>query len=190
MYLKICGSTCSSGRPLTLIRPFPRLQWATAVAVFYKRTINDIILFSFTFTYVDHFNILLLIFNTFIYHLILLTLYFYFITERFQLNVTSEVASHCPQDILDSHFAWLLDIHTCKYLITKLIFILKYEKFPIFLCRNAPFSLSDFYTWLRNVMSTKLNFAAELDDNFKILFKVFRVTSEWKEMSTFPIKFP
>lgn len=34
LYWSVAGSTISRGLPFTLIRPFPLLQWATAVAVF------------------------------------------------------------------------------------------------------------------------------------------------------------
>lgn len=37
LYWRVAGSTISRGLPFTLIRPFPLLQWATAVAVFFKR---------------------------------------------------------------------------------------------------------------------------------------------------------
>lgn len=39
LYWRVAGSTISRGLPFTLIRPFPRLQWATAVAVFYDRNV-------------------------------------------------------------------------------------------------------------------------------------------------------
>lgn len=34
LYWRVAGSSISRGLPLTFRRPFPRLQWATAVAVF------------------------------------------------------------------------------------------------------------------------------------------------------------
>lgn len=34
LYWRVAGSTISRGLPFTLMRPFPLLQWATAVAVF------------------------------------------------------------------------------------------------------------------------------------------------------------
>jgi hypothetical protein len=37
LYLRVWGSTRSSGLPFTLIKPLPVLQWATAVAVFWNR---------------------------------------------------------------------------------------------------------------------------------------------------------
>lgn len=38
LYCRVTGSIISRGLPLTLISPFPLLQWATAVAVFcYKK---------------------------------------------------------------------------------------------------------------------------------------------------------
>lgn len=37
LYWSVAGSTISRGLPFTLIRPFPLLQWATAVAVFCNR---------------------------------------------------------------------------------------------------------------------------------------------------------
>ena len=40
LYWRVAGSTVSRGLPFTLIRPFPLLQWATAVAVFYDTNIS------------------------------------------------------------------------------------------------------------------------------------------------------
>ena len=37
LYLRVDGSTKCKGHPFILIRPFPRLQKATAVAVFLKK---------------------------------------------------------------------------------------------------------------------------------------------------------
>lgn len=39
LYWRVAGSTISRGLPFTLMRPFPLLQWATAVAVFCDNTI-------------------------------------------------------------------------------------------------------------------------------------------------------
>lgn len=38
LYWRVAGSTISRGLPFTLMRPFPLLQWATAVAVFCDTT--------------------------------------------------------------------------------------------------------------------------------------------------------
>lgn len=40
LYWRVAGSTISRGLPFTLMRPFPLLQWATAVAVFCDTIIN------------------------------------------------------------------------------------------------------------------------------------------------------
>lgn len=38
LYWRVAGSSISRGLPLTFKRPFPLLQWATAVAVFYDNS--------------------------------------------------------------------------------------------------------------------------------------------------------
>lgn len=43
LYLRVDGSTRCKGHPFILIRPFPRLQKATAVAVFYRNNCPRII---------------------------------------------------------------------------------------------------------------------------------------------------
>lgn len=59
LYCRVLGSIISRGLPFTLMRPFPLLQWATAVAVFWKSKCVLAQHFHFYISSVKHISIYL-----------------------------------------------------------------------------------------------------------------------------------